>query len=54
MKPRAIQAFLDPMQDVARDLVHKIYKVRDSNKEVPDFLGELYKWALECISLGYL
>ena len=48
MKPRAIQAFLDPMQDVARDLVRKIHKVRDCNKEVPDFLGELYKWSLEC------
>lgn len=48
MKPRAVQAYLNPMQDVARDFVVKMLKVRDGNKEVPNFLEELYKWALEC------
>lgn len=51
MKPRAVQAFLDPMQDVARDLVKKIFENRDSNQEVPDLLEELYKWSLESVAL---
>lgn len=48
MKPKAVQAYLNPMQDVAREFVDKMYKNRDNNKEVPNFLSELYKWALEC------
>ncbi|KFM67015.1 putative cytochrome P450 12a4, mitochondrial, partial [Stegodyphus mimosarum] len=38
------------MQDVARDFVQKVYETRDFNKEVPDLLGELYKWALESVA----
>lgn len=48
MKPKAVQSFLNPMQDVARDFVDKMLKIRDNNKEIPNFLDELYKWALEC------
>lgn len=48
MKPKAVQAYLNPMQDVAREFVDKMAKNRDKNNEVPNFLGELYKWALEC------
>ncbi|KFM67014.1 putative cytochrome P450 49a1, partial [Stegodyphus mimosarum] len=50
LKPKAIQAYLGAMQDVARDFVQKIYETRDSNKEIPDLLGELYKWALESVA----
>ena len=48
LKPKAVQAYLDPMQDVARDFINKILQTRNDKKEVPDFLEELYKWALEC------
>ncbi|KFM82863.1 putative cytochrome P450 12a4, mitochondrial, partial [Stegodyphus mimosarum] len=51
LKPKAVQAYLGSMQDVARDFVQKIYETRDSNKEVPDLIGELYKWALESVAL---
>ncbi|XP_035214006.1 probable cytochrome P450 12a4, mitochondrial [Stegodyphus dumicola] len=50
LKPKAIQAYLGAMQDVARDFVQKVYETRDSNKEVPDLLGEIYKWALESVA----
>ncbi|XP_035220008.1 LOW QUALITY PROTEIN: probable cytochrome P450 12a4, mitochondrial [Stegodyphus dumicola] len=50
MKPKTIQAYLYPMQDVARDLVKRIYEQRDNNKEVPEFLQDLHKWALESIA----
>lgn len=48
MKPRAIIAYLDPMQDVARDFISLIREKRDSKNEMEGFLDNLYKWALEC------
>lgn len=48
LKPKAVQAYLHPMQDVARDFINKILQSRNDRKEVPDFLEELYKWSLEC------
>ncbi|GBM25942.1 putative cytochrome P450 12a4, mitochondrial [Araneus ventricosus] len=51
LKPSAIRAYLNPMQDVSRDLTLRIFDMRDENKEVPDMLPELYKWALESVSL---
>ncbi|XP_054718545.1 probable cytochrome P450 301a1, mitochondrial [Uloborus diversus] len=51
MKPKAIQAYLLPMQEVAKDFVQSIQLERDSNEEVADFLGDLYKWALESVAL---
>ncbi|XP_054714948.1 probable cytochrome P450 301a1, mitochondrial [Uloborus diversus] len=54
MKPKAIEGFLNPMQDVARDLVKNIYNKRDGNKEVPDFLKELHKWGIESVALAGL
>lgn len=50
MKPRAIQAYLEPMQEVARDFITLIQGKRDSNKEVPEFIENLYKWALESVA----
>ncbi|KAF8795077.1 putative cytochrome P450 301a1 like protein [Argiope bruennichi] len=51
LKPSAIRAYLDSMQDVSRDLVLRIFDLRDETKEIPDLLPELYKWALESVSL---
>ncbi|XP_054706267.1 probable cytochrome P450 12a4, mitochondrial isoform X2 [Uloborus diversus] len=51
MKPKAIEAYMIPMQDVAQDFIKKIFLARDSSKEVPYFLEELYKWALESIAV---
>ncbi|GBM18605.1 putative cytochrome P450 49a1 [Araneus ventricosus] len=51
LKPAAIRAYLDSMQDVSRDLTIRILDMRDENKEIPDMLPELYKWSLESVSL---
>lgn len=51
LKPEGILAYLDPMQDVARDFIQKMLMDRDGRKEVPKFLGELFKWALESVAL---
>ncbi|KAG8178823.1 hypothetical protein JTE90_015376 [Oedothorax gibbosus] len=50
MKPAAIQAYLEPMQEVARDFIKRMNDIKDSNNEVPNLLHELYKWALESVS----
>ncbi|GFT88830.1 probable cytochrome P450 49a1 [Nephila pilipes] len=51
LKPDAIMEYLDPIQDVSTDFVKRIFEIRDQNKEIPDMLEELYKWALESVSL---
>lgn len=51
LKPKAVQAYLNPMQDVARDFIKKMLHDKDSNQEIPNFLGELYKWSLESVAL---
>lgn len=50
LKPKAIQAYLNPMQDIAREFVDKMAVDRDARSEIPDYLGELYKWALESVA----
>ncbi|GFS75721.1 probable cytochrome P450 301a1, mitochondrial [Trichonephila clavipes] len=51
LKPAAIMEYLDPLQDVSTDFVKKIFGIRDENKEISDITEELYKWALESVSL---
>ncbi|GFS57376.1 probable cytochrome P450 301a1, mitochondrial [Nephila pilipes] len=51
LKPDAIMEYLDPLQEVSADFVKRIFEIRDQNKEIPDTAQELYKWALESVSL---
>lgn len=51
LKPKAIQEYLNPMQDVAKEFVEKMKRDINVNREVPNFLEELYKWALESVGL---
>ncbi|GFU14824.1 cytochrome P450 CYP12A2 [Nephila pilipes] len=51
LKPDAIMEYLDPLQEVSADFVKRIFEIRDQNKEIPDTTQELYKWALESVSL---
>ncbi|GFQ86911.1 probable cytochrome P450 301a1, mitochondrial [Trichonephila clavata] len=51
LKPASIMAYLDPLQDVSTDFVKRVFQIRDQNKEIPDMTEELYKWALESVSL---
>ncbi|XP_054706268.1 probable cytochrome P450 301a1, mitochondrial [Uloborus diversus] len=50
LKPRAVEAYLLPMQEVARDFTERIKIRKDANEEVPEFLEDLYKWALESVA----
>ncbi|GFQ86909.1 probable cytochrome P450 49a1 [Trichonephila clavata] len=49
LKPAAVLKYFDALQDVAREFVQTIFKNRDSNNEVPNFIRELYKWTLESV-----
>lgn len=51
LKPKAIHSYLPQLDGAALELVEKINLVKDSQNEVADLLPELYKWALESISL---
>lgn len=48
MKPKVSIQYLDPVQNVARDLIKRMYATRNSNNEVPNFMEDLYKYTLEC------
>ncbi|KAG7169307.1 cytochrome P450 49a1-like 2 [Homarus americanus] len=49
--PQIVHRYLPQMDDVAKQFVDRIRRMRDDNDEVPEsFNSELYKWALE--SLG--
>ncbi|XP_076045202.1 putative cytochrome P450 49a1 [Oratosquilla oratoria] len=52
MKPKVVASYMTPMDGVATDFIKRIEDLRDDKNEVPpDFLGELYKWALESIAV---
>lgn len=54
MQPRAITPHVAQISQVADEFVEKIRTRRDPETlELPgDFKNELYKWALECESVG--
>lgn len=52
MQPSSIKSYLEPVDAVAREFVHKIGKIRDENSEMPDnFSTEMGAWALESIGV---
>ncbi|XP_049811773.1 probable cytochrome P450 301a1, mitochondrial isoform X2 [Schistocerca nitens] len=52
MQPRSAKLYVGPIDQVAEDFVNRMVLLRDENLEMPDnFLNELYKWALESVSL---
>lgn len=61
MRQKEVEKFLPSVDPVSIDFVDRIKKLRDSNKEVPDFASELGRWSLETagmnafgMRLGYL
>lgn len=54
MQPRAITPHVAQISQVADEFVEKMRTLRDPETlELPgDFKNELYKWALECESVG--
>uniref|UniRef100_A0A1W7RAQ8 Putative cytochrome P450 301a1, mitochondrial n=1 Tax=Hadrurus spadix TaxID=141984 RepID=A0A1W7RAQ8_9SCOR len=50
LRPKSVLNYIGPMDEVANDMICRIQKLKDVNEEVPDFLNELYKWALESLA----
>ncbi len=52
MKPKVVNAYIPEFDTVAKEFIDKVGTLRDGNNEMPDdFQNELFKWALESISL---
>ncbi|XP_013792529.1 probable cytochrome P450 301a1, mitochondrial, partial [Limulus polyphemus] len=51
LRPKSIQSYLSQMDQVANDMITRMIHLMDNTGEVPDFLNELYKWALESVAL---
>lgn len=52
LNPNNIKAYITPIDQVVKDFVAKIDKIRDANNEMPDNFGvELSRWALESIGV---
>ncbi|XP_026466088.1 probable cytochrome P450 49a1, partial [Ctenocephalides felis] len=50
LQPATAKRFVGPLDEIAGDFMQRIHEMRDGNQELPgNFLGELYKWALESI-----
>ncbi|XP_027212219.1 probable cytochrome P450 49a1 [Penaeus vannamei] len=52
MKPKMVGAYLQQMDEVSREFTDRIAQLQEEHGEMPsDFQFELYKWALESVSL---
>ena len=46
--------YLPALGDIAEEFVDRIRLIRQANNEMkPDFINEMYRWALECINLFF-
>ncbi|CAL4105879.1 unnamed protein product [Meganyctiphanes norvegica] len=51
-KPQTIATYIPKMDDIGKEFVERMAKLRNENNELPDdFIKELYKWALEIMAL---
>ena len=48
MKKTSAVNFIPRQQPISEEFIERMCRLRDQNGEVPDFLTELYKWAMEC------
>lgn len=52
MKPKVVNAYITEFDTVAKEFVDKVKTLQDDKNEMPDdFQNELFRWALESISL---
>ncbi|KAG4074654.1 hypothetical protein HA402_004525 [Bradysia odoriphaga] len=52
MKPKVVNAYIPEFDTVAKEFVNKIKTLKDDKDEMPDdFQNDLFRWALESISL---
>ena len=47
LKPTAVTHFLPKVNECADDFIDRIYRKRDENGVVTNFLNELLRWTLE-------
>ena len=48
LKPNSVATWIPSMEECATDFIDLMAAHRDQNGEVPNYLGQIYKWALEC------
>ena len=48
LRPKELVDYIEPMSQVANDMVQHLITIRDSHSAVvDDLVGELFKWSLE-------
>ncbi|XP_033626338.1 cytochrome P450 10-like [Asterias rubens] len=47
LKPNSVATWIPSMEECATDFIDLMAAHRDQNGEVPNYLGQIYKWALE-------
>lgn len=50
MRPQIMKTYLPQMNDISNDLIHRIRLLKQPNQQVPKFMNELFKWALESVT----
>ncbi|KFM65992.1 putative cytochrome P450 49a1, partial [Stegodyphus mimosarum] len=50
MRPQIMKTYLPQMNLIADDLIRRIRLLRQPNHQVPKFMDELFKWALESVT----
>ena len=54
LKTKNVEHYLPVLGDIAEEFVDRIRLIRQANNEMkPDFINEMYRWALECINLFF-
>ena len=55
LKTKNVEHYVPALGDIVNDFINRIRFIRQENDEMkPDFLNEMYKWALECESILFL
>ena len=46
--------YIPAQEPIAEEFTERMRMLRDENGEIPDYLHELYKWAMECESVSFI
>ena len=50
LKPKNVASYLPVLGQISDEFIDRIRLIRQANDEMkPDFVNEMYRWALECI-----
>ena len=53
LKPKNIENYLPVLGQISDEFIDRIRLIRQENDEMkPDFINEMYRWALECMFEG--